>query len=197
MTVYLIAGHAGTGKSTLGRALAAHLRCPVLDKDTLFRALVDTCNEALGQPPHIREGRVYWGIVRPAEYRGLHDAIFDLAPHVRDVVAVAPWLDFVENDQWRTHIDNRARAAGHDVVVVWVTCTDTVMRGRLTQRDDPADWSKLDTWIDVVDGRAAAPPRCADIVIDTTDGISTHTIADMVAAARRRSTRTKHTAYMK
>lgn len=186
MTVYLIAGHAGTGKSSLGRDLAAHLRCPVLDKDTMFRALVDTCNEALGQPPHTREGRAYRGIVRPAEYRGLHDAIFDLAPHVRDVVAVAPWLDFVEDDQWRTHIDTRARAAGHDVVVVWVTCTDTVLRGRLTRRDDPADWSKLDTWIDVVDGRAVACPTHADIVVDTTTASPTSLVAEVVAARTAR-----------
>lgn len=197
MTVYLIAGHAGTGKSTLGRTLAAHLRCPVLDMDTLCRPLTEVCNLVLDGDPGDRSSSTYLRYVRPREYAALHDTIVDVAGTVDDVVAVADWLGYVDDIAWSTKMSTRARHAGHDTIVTWTTCTDVAFNGRLTRRNNIADWSELDTWIDVVDGRATAPPRCADIVIDTTDGISTHTIADMVAAARRRSTHTGHAAYMK
>ena len=33
MLLVLLKGHPGCGKSTLGRAVARHLRCPLVDKD--------------------------------------------------------------------------------------------------------------------------------------------------------------------
>lgn len=183
MTIYLIAGHAGTGKSTLGRALAAHLRCAVLDKDTMCRPLVEACNAALGVDPHDRASATYLNRVRPLEYAALHDTIFEVAVGAGDVVAVAPWLGYVDDPAWAAEMGAQARRTGHGVIVVWATCTDAALKGRLARRDDPADWSKLDSWTDFVDGRAAAAPAFADMVIDTTVAPVRDSVAEVLTAA--------------
>lgn len=175
MAVYLIAGVAGTGKTELGRELGRALRCAVLDKDTVVGPLAEVCAAVVGV------GRAYSTHVRPREYEALHDTVFTVAEHVADVVAVAPWLGYVDDPAWEAQVRARARAAGHAAVIVWVACADTSLRGR---RRAPSDVTDVDYWADAVDGRAARAPGCADMVVDTTRTPAARCAVEVIAHPR-------------
>ena len=69
--VLLIGGHAGSGKSELGRILARQSGWPILDKDTVTRPVVEAALELFGCSPHDRESSTYREVIRPREYRTL------------------------------------------------------------------------------------------------------------------------------
>ena len=167
MTIYVLCGPAGAGKTTLGKALAAHLHATFLDKDDLARPLVEGMNQAVGLDPDCREGDLYVRHVRPREYQGLHRAIFSAAQYVAHVVCVAPWGLEVRNSDWVHGMQARAALAGHSLVLCWVHCDNEIRRERLERRGDPADAEKLRYW----DSHAQIEaPDCVDVAIDTSAG---------------------------
>ena len=85
----VVAGPAGSGKSTLGRALAAELRAPLVDLDSVTTPLLDALpDEALGghwlTSPHA-------GAIRAGRYAALRATAADALSTTGRVVVVAPF----------------------------------------------------------------------------------------------------------
>ena len=95
-----VAGVAGSGKSTLGRAVANRLRAPLLDLDTLTNPLLD----ALG--PEVFDG--HWlasshaARVRRGRYAALLATAAEVLGSAGRVVLVAPFTaELAGGDAWR------------------------------------------------------------------------------------------------
>ncbi len=85
----VVAGPAGSGKSTLGRALAAQLRAALVDLDSVTTPLLDALpSEALGghwlTSPHA-------GAIRSGRYAALRATAADVLATAGRVVVVAPF----------------------------------------------------------------------------------------------------------
>ncbi|WP_438354380.1 HAD-IA family hydrolase [Microbacterium sp. CJ88] len=87
--VIVVAGVAGTGKSTLGRALATRLRMPLLDLDAVTNPLLDAL------PASVFDG--HWlssplaGAVRSGRYAALRAVAADAVATAGGAVLVAPF----------------------------------------------------------------------------------------------------------
>lgn len=95
-----VAGVAGSGKSTLGRAVARRLRAPLLDLDTLTNPLLD----ALGA--EVFDG--HWlasrhaALVRRVRYAALLATAAEVLGSAGRVVLVAPFTaELAGGDAWR------------------------------------------------------------------------------------------------
>jgi len=104
-----VAGVAGSGKSTLGRALAASLALPLLDLDSLTNPLLDTFAESvLGghwlASPH---GRA----IRDGRYAALRSTAHDVVRSAGGVVLVAPFTaELSGGPEWQSLRDAVAPA---------------------------------------------------------------------------------------
>jgi mannitol-1-/sugar-/sorbitol-6-phosphatase len=107
--VIAIAGVAGSGKTTLGRAVAAALRLPILDLDSLTNPLLDGLAAHL-PGPHWLSGPAAADI-RSARYAALRSAAADIVSVGSGVVLVAPFTAELRGaDEWRALVDAVAPA---------------------------------------------------------------------------------------
>ena len=83
------AGVAGSGKSTLGRALAGALRAPLLDLDTLTNPLLDTLPREPGEPHWLASRGA--AAVREGRYAALRETAREVLATAGSVVLVAPF----------------------------------------------------------------------------------------------------------
>ncbi|GLY04510.1 HAD-IA family hydrolase [Actinoplanes sp. NBRC 101535] len=127
-----VAGVAGSGKTTLGRALAKTLGAPLLDLDTMTNPLLDSLPaEALGghwlASPHratIRDGR----------YAALLTVAVDVVATAGTAVLVAPFTaELQKDDAW-----NRLRTVA-DVRVVHLTGAPDLFAERRADRGADRD----------------------------------------------------------
>jgi sugar-phosphatase len=133
--VLAIAGVAGSGKSTLGRVLAAALRAPLLDLDSLTNPLLDRLPaDAIGghwlASPHsdaIRDGR----------YAALRAVLSDTVSTAGRAVLVAPFTaELRGGDEW----DRLRTAAGPGrLLMVHIAGSADLFAARRAQRAEPRD----------------------------------------------------------
>lgn len=131
--VILVAGPPGSGKSTLGRALAPELGAALLDLDVVTNPLL----EALQR--HGVFGGRHWNdpalrsTIRPARYAALRDAI---AAQTVPVVAVAPWsAELAGGEAWSALAD----ACGAEPAVVWLRADAELLAARRARRGSDRD----------------------------------------------------------
>lgn len=110
----VVAGVAGSGKSTLGRALATELRMPLLDLDAVTTPLLDALPpEALG---------VHWlasplsSAIRDGRYAALRAVAADAIATARSAVLVAPFTAELQGGaEWEQLVEALAPAHVHVV----------------------------------------------------------------------------------
>ncbi|WP_332665612.1 AAA family ATPase, partial [Aeromicrobium sp.] len=90
MRVWCVAGSAGSGKSTLGRRLAATAGATLLDLDTLTNPLLDAVNDRLAPGGHWNDDELR-ELIRPARYACLLTTARDQRDAGLDLVLVAPF----------------------------------------------------------------------------------------------------------
>lgn len=73
LSLTLVGGFAGSGKSEFARFLSSVTGWGIIDKDTVTRALVEELLCAYGAEPNDRHSELYLTKVRPHEYRGILD----------------------------------------------------------------------------------------------------------------------------
>lgn len=158
MHAYVVAGRAGVGKSTLGRALAARTGAVLLDLDTVTNGLLNGVFPATGMPGHWNDDR-YRGWVRPARYAALLDVAVEQVGLGRDVVLVAPFSsELAGGPEWDALHDGLAPAVLH---VVWLHASEEVLSRRVLERGEPRDSA-------VAERHAALTPVVPHLALDAT-----------------------------
>jgi predicted kinase len=152
--VYVVAGPAGSGKSTMGRALASVTSAVVIDQDTATNPLMAAVAAAAGVGDDLDHPALR-GSVRQARYQCIIDIARDNLAIGRDVVLIAPFTTESSNSGAWSEVVRQLRPA--HVTLVWVTVPPDVALARRVQRNLPRDRSAQ---------RGAAPTQAGQPVID-------------------------------
>ena len=165
-----VAGPAGSGKSTLGGALAARTGLPLLDLDTLTNPLLD----ALGA--HLPSG--HWNdtrwrpVLRAARYACLLGAASDQVRAGVGAVLVAPFTtELAGGDDWQRLL---AAVAPVEPMVCWLDPPVAVRSARVAARGATRDLAAA------AQPAPAAPPRIAHLRLDAS--LPTAQLVDRVLA---------------
>ncbi len=160
--VLVVAGPAGSGKSTLGVALARELRAALLDLDTLTNPLLDVLECHVAPDGHWND-RAHRELIRPARYAVLRSAAADQVAAGVDVVLVAPFTDeMTGGPTW-----DRLVAAVTPVAleVVWLDVPPESLAARVAERGDRRDVG--DNAVPTHALRPAVPHRRLDASVPT------------------------------
>lgn len=153
--IIVVAGAAGSGKSTLGRELARSLCLPILDLDTLTNPVLEGISKALFSGRHWNDESLR-SIVRPARYAALLSTIAEQVAVGSDVVAVAPFTAELQGGgEWEL----LSVAAGGTLTVVWLSATEQTLAARRANRAAARDSH-------IVDRPAGRAPRVPHILVD-------------------------------
>src|SRR5690348_5451822 len=140
MTVWCVAGAAGSGKSTLGRQLAVAVGATLLDLDTITNPLLDALGGRLVPGGHWNDDGLR-DLVRPARYACLLAAARDQRDIKRDLVLVAPFTwELAGGAEWVELCDAVAPAEPR---VVWLDASAELLEQRLTARGEARDAGRL------------------------------------------------------
>lgn len=136
MTVWIVAGAAGSGKSTLGRKLATCVGATLLDLDTVTNPLLDSLGDRLAPGGHWNDGSLR-DVVRPARYACLLAAARDQRETGLSLVLVAPFTaELTGGDAWAelcSAIEPRTPR------VIWLDASADVLAKRLAGRGEARD----------------------------------------------------------
>lgn len=139
ITLVLVAGYAGSGKSEAGKLLAAATGWALLDKDTISRPMTERLLRALGGDPDDRHSPTYLEHARPLEYECLMKAVWENLECGTSVVAVAPFLAESADSQWTSRVARRCGRTGATFETLWVDSDLESMRDRLISRNASRD----------------------------------------------------------
>ncbi|HEY6932207.1 MAG TPA: AAA family ATPase [Marmoricola sp.] len=147
MRAWVVAGPAGSGKSTLGRALAGATAAALLDLDSVTNPLLDALGPALSADGHWNDDRLR-ALVRPARYACLLATARDQVQAGVDLVLAAPFTAELQGgEEWRRLL---AALAPVTPTVVWLDASAAVRQQRMASRGEARDVGRAAA-------RAAAP----------------------------------------
>ena len=146
LSVTLVGGYAGSGKSEFARFLSAVTGWTILDKDTLTRALVEQLLLAHGGDPNDRQTQLYLEKVRPYEYRCMLDAAMENLKAGVSTVLTAPFLKELTDPNWVVRFKNRCKTYNASFFVVWVRSDVESMYDYISYRGAARDAWKLAHW---------------------------------------------------
>ncbi len=137
----VVAGTAGSGKSTLGRAIAEAVRAPLIDLDSVTTPLLD------GLPPEVLGGHwltsAHAPAIRAARYAALRATAADALSTAGRVVVVAPFTaELAGGTEWEALVAALAPSEPH---VVHVDGDPAVLASRRSSRGAPRDAHRPDT----------------------------------------------------
>lgn len=142
-TALLVTGPAGSGKSTLGAAVATATGAALVDLDVVSNPLVAVVADLVGAGSDIDDPRLQ-RLVRQARYDTLLGCAGDQLRCGLDVVLTAPFTAELGSVDAFGPVETRLATAGADrVALVWLECpTDELLR-RLLTRAEARDGRKL------------------------------------------------------
>ncbi|MFB2598098.1 HAD-IA family hydrolase [Herbiconiux sp. P17] len=146
--IVVVAGAAGSGKSTLGLELARSLGAALLDLDTLTNPVLEGLGAVLAGGAHWNDAALR-ALVRPARYAALRATLADQVRAGGDAVLVAPFTaELLGGAEWQQLV----QAAGSAPQVVWLRASPELLAERRRIRsadrdahvvDPPADHAPL------------------------------------------------------
>lgn len=141
-SVFVVAGPAGSGKSTLGRALAGVTGAVVLDQDIATNPLMAQLALLAGAGNDLDHPALR-GPVRQARYQCIVDVAVDNGRLGRDVVMIAPFTaECTDRQSWLALTRQLAPA---QVWLIWVTVPPEVALARRIRRNLARDAGAADS----------------------------------------------------
>ena len=141
--VIAVAGVAGSGKSTLGRALARLLRVPMLDLDTLTNPLLDRLGDDVFAGHWLSS--VHAGAVRQGRYAALAATAAEVLQTTAGVVLVAPFTrELAGGEEWQALL---AGVAPVPVSVVHLVGDSALFAARRAARGQVRDLHRPSTTV--------------------------------------------------
>jgi predicted kinase len=134
--VYVVAGPAGSGKSTVGRALALVTGAVVIDQDVATNPLMAAMAVLVGAGDDLDHPALR-GRVRQARYQCIIDIAAENGAIGRDVVLIAPFTAETSDAAAWSELVRQLQPA--QVTLVWVTVPPEVALARRVQRNLPRD----------------------------------------------------------
>lgn len=167
LSLTLIGGYAGSGKSEFANFLSSITGWPIFDKDILTRALVEQVLIAHGKPVHDRESPVYLEKVRPYEYRCLVESGRQNLRCGISTILCAPFLREFRDPAWLARTRVACQQTGAELHVVWVRCDAESMFDYVTFRGAARDTWKLANWDEYLSGiDLSFEPMCEHYVVE-------------------------------
>lgn len=167
LSLTLIGGYAGSGKSEFANFLSSITGWPIFDKDILTRALVEQVLLAHDRPVHDRESSVYLEKVRPYEYRCLFESGRQNLRCGISTILCAPFLREYKDPAWLSRVKVACQQTGAALNVVWMRCDAESMFDYITFRGAARDSWKLANWGEYLAGvDLNFQPACEHYVVD-------------------------------
>ncbi|MGK9148971.1 HAD-IA family hydrolase [Plantibacter flavus] len=172
IVIVVVAGPAGSGKTTLGRALSQALGLPILDLDTITNPLLDGLTRGAAGAPRLLAD-AHWNdpalraAVRPARYAALLAVLADQRDAGVGAVLVAP---FTAELQGGTEWEALVEAAGVAPRVVWLHANPTTLAARRAERSADRDAHIVDP---PADSAPAVPHLVVEAALSTTQQLAT------------------------
>ena len=159
--VFVIAGAAGSGKTTFGRALAKRLAIPLLDLDEVTAPLVQAFRAS---HPELDEAGAL-GVVRDDRYRELRRVAVLATSTGGSVIVTAPFTSEISSpEQWRAFAD--AFDSGVAVHLIWLEVTPEERLRRMRVRGASRDARLTAASGGAVHLPASAPPAVGHLSLD-------------------------------
>jgi predicted kinase len=142
-------GGAGSGKTTLAKALSCKYKAAFLDMDILLRPAAEAIMTLQGLDPSDRDSPEYKRLCRDLGYRITMDAALDNVQLGVDTLVVGPFTKETETPDW---IEQELTRIGRslddtDVRVAYVYLqNEALYHQRITARQSPLDEWKLANW---------------------------------------------------
>lgn len=142
-----IVGPAGSGKSTVARALAQRANAVYLDKDSLAGSLVEIALATSGNSSSDRESSSYYrSHIMPAEYASLFAVAGDNLRLGQPVIIDAPFAAYLSAPRFIAESVVQGNWPSTPVIVVRVLASEQTIKNRLVDRGLARDTAKLEDW---------------------------------------------------
>lgn len=142
-------GGAGSGKTTLAKALSRKYKAAFLDMDILLRPAAEAIMTLQGLDPSDRDSPEYKALCRNLGYRITMDAALDNVQLDVDTLVIGPFTKEIENPDWiQQELARIGRSLDDtDVRVAYIYLRDVALyHERITGRQSPLDEWKLANW---------------------------------------------------
>jgi predicted kinase len=175
----LLSGWPGSGKSTVGRALASRVGAALVDQDTVTGPLVTVVADLVGV--HDLDDPRLAASTRAARYETVTAVAEENLRVGTPVVLVAPFSRERRDVHAWEALDARLRAAGGSPLLVWLHLDPVAVVERLRVRGATRDLSKLADASSFLTGLDQGPPVGPHIVVNAQRGVVA--VVDEIVAA--------------
>jgi predicted kinase len=160
-------GVAGSGKTTLAKAILRHLSAVYLDNNHIVDSFF----------PDTRSGRRYEKL-RPNFYRALYTIAEENLKVGNSVLLDVPHVKEIQDGRWRRFIKRLAARTKAKIIVIRCLCSERALYSRIRSRGEERDRQKLSRWKEF---STAQPINVhipfAHLDLDTEKNLSTNTDA--------------------
>ena len=149
-TLLIMAGHAGTGKTTFSRLFFAQQAqagrtWAFLDKDTVSGTFVNALMQMHTGDGFDRDSSTYSEKVRPLEYTALDRVVRDNLMLGTSCISCAPYgIECKSREAFEAYAESFSDVA--HTIVLWSHVSPQEAHVRITARAHPMDKYKLDNW---------------------------------------------------
>lgn len=179
----LVTGPPGSGKSTLGAALAVRTGAALLDQDVVTGPLVAVLAGLVGAGDDLDHPALR-GPVRDARYAAVLDTAAAQLGAGLDVVLVAPFTREVADREAWSALERRLRSDGAaHVDLLWLDCPPDLLLGRLRARGAARDLARLEPGTAQTFLAALRPPAVPALRVDATATVGEQLAAVLEGAA--------------
>jgi predicted kinase len=178
----LLTGWPGSGKSTVGRALAGRLGAALVDQDTVTGPLVSVVANLVGV--HDLDDARLAEPTRDARYETVAAVAEENLRVGTPVVLVAPFTRERRHPHAWEALDTRLRSAGGWPLLVWLYLEPAVVVDRLRARGAHRDLAKLADPSSFLAGLDQGAPTGPHIVVDA-ERPAAEIVQDIVSALPR------------